>query len=139
MALPSQRSDLRNDPELLREFPPKQLEGLMSSEEAAILDHVEYRLGQDCKGLKDGSVEQARYQGEASMAIGKRVRIMAWGTADNRATTFNLDMLDDPYCVGTAQPAALAGASSIGLPMSLNSVVGLTGCCAPGAAACTGY
>src|SRR5262249_3963904 len=40
----AQRSDLRSDPELRREFPPKPLAGLMSSEEAAILDDVEYRL-----------------------------------------------------------------------------------------------
>jgi hypothetical protein len=40
----AQRSDLCSDPELRREFPPKRLKGLMSSEEAAILDHVEYRL-----------------------------------------------------------------------------------------------
>jgi hypothetical protein len=40
----AQRSDLRNDPALRREFAPKALAGLMSSEEAAVLDDVEHRL-----------------------------------------------------------------------------------------------
>jgi len=33
-------SYLRDDPELRREFPPKPLPGLMSSEMAAALDHI---------------------------------------------------------------------------------------------------
>ena len=35
---------LRNDPELQRLYPPKRLPGLMSSEMAGVLDHVEMRL-----------------------------------------------------------------------------------------------
>jgi len=37
-------SYLRDDPELRREFPPKPLPGLMSSEMAAALDHTEARV-----------------------------------------------------------------------------------------------
>jgi hypothetical protein len=46
---------LRNDPMLIAEFPPKELPGLMSAEEAAILDHVEYRLrAKAAKGSSTG-------------------------------------------------------------------------------------
>ena len=40
---------LRNDPELQRLYPPKRLPGLMSSEMAGVLDHVEMRLAAKAK------------------------------------------------------------------------------------------
>jgi hypothetical protein len=44
MADRSTPARLRNNPDLQREFPPKPAAGLMSAQEAALLDHVEARL-----------------------------------------------------------------------------------------------
>ena len=44
-----------------------------------------------------------------AMAIGKRVRIMSWATSDGRANSFTLDLLADPYWVGSAQPGGIGG------------------------------
>jgi hypothetical protein len=43
------------------------------------------------------------------MAITKRIRIMTWATADGRLASFNLDLLNDPYWVGSAQPGGIGG------------------------------
>jgi hypothetical protein len=37
------------------------------------------------------------------MAITKRIRIMCWATSDNISQQFTLDLLNDPYWVGSAQ------------------------------------
>jgi hypothetical protein len=46
---------LRNDPALRNEFPPKRLEGLMSSEMAAALDLSEYRVAAKARLQESGS------------------------------------------------------------------------------------
>ena len=43
------------------------------------------------------------------MAITKRIRIITWATADGRAASFTLDLLNDPYWVGSAQPGGIGG------------------------------
>ena len=39
------------------------------------------------------------------MAIRKAVRIMVWGVSDGESTTFTLDLMNDPYWVGSHSPA----------------------------------
>jgi hypothetical protein len=41
------------------------------------------------------------------MAIGRRVRIMCWGTGDNSSRKFTIDLLADPYWAGSAQPGGI--------------------------------
>ena len=49
------------------------------------------------------------FLGNARIGRRPRVRIMTWGTANNRANLFTLDLLVDPYWVGTAQPSGVGG------------------------------
>jgi hypothetical protein len=42
-----------------------------------------------------------------AMAIDKRVRIMCWGTGDGLSRSFSLDLLADPYWVGSAEPGGV--------------------------------
>jgi hypothetical protein len=66
---------------------------------------------------------------------GNRKTNSSWATSDGSAGKFTLDLLADPYWVGSAQPGGIGG--RIFADVS-TSVIGLTGCCAPGAAACRG-
>ena len=45
------------------------------------------------------------------MAITKRIRIMCWATSDNINQQFTLDLLHDPYWVGSAQPGCVGVAN----------------------------
>jgi hypothetical protein len=53
MASPSAPAHLRNDPELQRQYPPKRLPGLMSSEMAGALDLSELRLAKKARLQKE--------------------------------------------------------------------------------------
>jgi hypothetical protein len=77
-------------------------------------------------------------KGDSNMAIGKRVRIMTWATSDNRANSFTLHLPADPYWVGSEQPSGIGGRISNWFADVSILRNGLTRCCAPGAAACTG-
>jgi len=55
MAEPGSPAHLRNDPELRRRYPPKRLPGLMPSQMAGVLDHVEMRLAAKARQQESGS------------------------------------------------------------------------------------
>jgi hypothetical protein len=66
------------------------------------------------------------------MAITKRIRIMCRATSDNINQQFTLDLLHDPYWVGSAQPGCVGVAnwSSDGSPAGTlpTGVVVIEGC-----------